>query len=145
MQRLIRLALAAFAVSLFHSAHAADLTRGGTVVAVPDGPCRNGEVLRAVASGFSHQVRHVPHLPDVAIRDFQNIGVQRYEPQSEDRPIARLYCRADAMLSDGHVRRIWYLIEEGVGFASIGDNVEFCVEGFDRWYVYNSPWCRVLR
>ena len=28
-------------------------------------------------------------------------------------------------------------------FASIGDNVEFCVSGFDRWMVYNGR-CRVL-
>ena len=35
-------------------------------------------------------------------------------------------------------------IEEGMGFASIGDNVEFCVSGFDRWMVYNGR-CRVLR
>jgi capsid protein len=46
--------------------------------------------------------------------------------------------------SDGADRDIWYLIEEGMGFASIGDNVEFCVSGFDRWYVYNGR-CRVLR
>ena len=31
-----------------------------------------------------------------------------------------------------------------MGFASIGDNVEFCVAGFDRWMVYNGR-CRVLR
>ena len=31
-----------------------------------------------------------------------------------------------------------------MGFASIGDGVEFCVSGFDRWNVYNSG-CRVLR
>jgi hypothetical protein len=31
-----------------------------------------------------------------------------------------------------------------MGFAGMGDNVEFCVSGFDRWYVYNGR-CRVLR
>ena len=64
--------------------------------------------------------------------------------RSEDRPIGRRYCGATVILSDGHDRDIWYLIEEGMGFASIGDNVEFCVSGFDRWYVYNGR-CRVLR
>ena len=31
-----------------------------------------------------------------------------------------------------------------MGFVGIGDNVEFCVSGFDRWMVYNGR-CRVLR
>ena len=57
-----------------------------------------------------------------------------------DAPIAA----RTVILSDGDARDIWYLIEEGQGYASIGDNVEFCVSGFDRWYVYNGR-CRVLR
>ena len=48
------------------------------------------------------------------------------------------------LLSDGRKRSLWYLIEYGMGLASIGDNVEFCVSGFDRWLVYNGG-CRVLR
>ena len=58
--------------------------------------------------------------------------------RSEDRPIGRTYCGATVILSDGDGRDIWYLIEEGQGYASIGNNVEFCVSGFDRWYVYNG-------
>ena len=99
----------------------------------------------AIQHRFRHQVRHVPNLPDVAIVDFQSIYEKRYLPAQEDRPIGRRYCAAKAMLSDGYSRDVWYLVEEGQGFASIGDNVEFCVAGFDRWHVYNSPWCRVLR
>ena len=41
-------------------------------------------------------------------------------------------------------REVWYLIEGHMGFVGIGENVEFCVSGFDRWYVYNGR-CRVLR
>ena len=59
-------------------------------------------------------------------------------------PIGRRYCGAKVLLSDGQDRDIWYLIEEGQGFVGIGDNVEFCVSGFDRWYVYNGR-CRILR
>jgi hypothetical protein len=36
------------------------------------------------------------------------------------------------------------LIEGRMGFAGIGENVEFCVSGFDRWLVYNGR-CRVLQ
>ena len=80
----------------------------------------------------------MPNLPNVQITDFQHIHEHRYLPAQEDRPIGRRYCGATVILSDGQGRDIWYLIEEGQGFAWIGDNVEFCVSGFDRWYVYNG-------
>lgn len=118
-------------------------------------PCANGKVLKRIENRFAYQVKHVPHLPDVAIMDFANIHEHRYEPASEDSPIARRYCGATAALSDGDHREVWYLIEEGMGFATKldgfhlanetrGSNVEFCVAGFDRWMVYNGA-CRVLR
>jgi len=65
-------------------------------------------------------------------------------PAQEDRPNYFTLCGATVTLSDGRDRSVWYLIEEGQGFASIGNNVEFCVAGFDRWLVYNGR-CRVLR
>ncbi|MCX7304710.1 MAG: hypothetical protein NTV73_10280 [Hyphomicrobiales bacterium] len=109
------------------------------------GVCSERWVLNRITSRFSYQVQHVPNLPMVAIVDFSNIHEHRYLPaQGEERPIGRRYCGATVALSDGDSRDIWYLIEEGQGFASIGDNVEFCVSGFDRWYVYNGR-CRVLR
>ncbi len=109
------------------------------------GVCGEPWVLRKITSRFRHQVRHVPHLPQVDITDFRLIHQHRYLPAlGEQRPIARRYCGATVDLSDGRSRDIWYLIESGQGFASIGDNVEFCVSGFDRWNVYNGR-CRVLR
>lgn len=108
------------------------------------GVCGQAWVLNKISSRFSYQVHHVPHLPDVSITDFQRIHQHRYLPASEEWPIGRRYCGATVSLSDGRARTIWYLIEEGQGFASIGNNVEFCVSGFDRWMVYNGR-CRVLR
>ena len=58
--------------------------------------------------------------------------------------IARRYCGGTANMSDGQQRTIWYLIEDGMGLAGMGDNVEFCISGLDRWLVYNGS-CRVLR
>ena len=115
------------------------------------GLCANASVLNRITSRFSYQVTHVPNLPQVGITDFQRIYETRYLPSDEDHPIGRTYCGATVTLSDGSYRPIWYLIEEGMGFASIGNNVEFCVSGFDRWYVYNGGYngdgrgCRVLR
>ncbi|PSJ61035.1 hypothetical protein [Kumtagia ephedrae] len=108
------------------------------------GPCADQRYLNKIASRFDYQVRHVPNLPDVAITDFRDIYERRYQPESEDWPISRRYCGATVILSDGHSRNIWYLIEGRMGFIGIGHNVEFCVSGFDRWYVYNGG-CRVLQ
>jgi hypothetical protein len=108
------------------------------------GVCGESWVLNKITSRFRHQVRHVPNLPDVAITDFRRIHQHRYLPASDNWPIGRRYCGATVALSNGHDRTIWYLIEEGQGYASVGDNVEFCVAGFDRWMVYNGR-CRILR
>ena len=106
--------------------------------------CDDGAILSRIVSKFRHQVRNVPHLPDVEIADFRKIHQHRYLPYKENRPIARRYCGATAVLSDGRKRTVWYLIEDRMGFAGVGDGVEFCVSGFDRWKVYNGR-CRVLR
>lgn len=59
------------------------------------------------------------------------------------RQIPRRYCRADGFLSNGRHRTVLYLIEGGQGFSGTGFNVEFCVNGYDRWRVYNGS-CRTL-
>jgi hypothetical protein len=107
--------------------------------------CEDPHILSTIVSRFRHQVHNVPHLPDVEILEFRKIHEHRYLPYIEDKwPIARRYCGAKVDLSDGRSRKIWYLIEDGMGFAGVGDNVEFCVSGFDRWLVYNGR-CRILR
>jgi capsid protein len=125
------------------ASYGADLI--GVYVEEDSGVCAEPRVLSKITSRFGYQVQHVPNLPDVAITDFQRIRENRYLPAlGEERPIGRRYCEATVILSDGNGREVWYLIEEGQGLASIGDNVEFCVAGFDRWNVYNSG-CRILR
>lgn len=106
--------------------------------------CSDGAVLSRIVERFRHQVTHVPNLPDVRIVDLLEVHEHRYLPFREDRPIARRYCGATALLSDGRRREMWYLIEDRMGFVGIGDGVEFCVSGFDRWNVYDGR-CRVLR
>lgn len=146
MHRFTRPVLAALlglaaAVGATPSVRAADL---GVYVEGDSSVCSENWVLGKIRHRFDYQVRHVPNLPLVAITDFHNIYLNRYLPAQEDRPIGRTYCGAQVILSDGDARKIWYLIEEGQGYAGIGDNVEFCVSGFDRWYVYNGR-CRVLQ
>ncbi len=107
--------------------------------------CSQQSVLRSVVSDFGYQVRHVPELPQVGITAMSDVRLNRYEPKTNPAEIERTYCKATAVMSDGQYRSVWYLVEEGQGFAGVGRNVEFCVEGFDRWYVYDAPSCRVLR
>lgn len=137
----IALASAATALTPPLPAGAADYIR---VYEDNGGICGHGSVLGAITRRFRHQVTHVPNLPDVDIVDFYGIYQKRYLPETESWPIARRYCGATVRLSDGRDRPIWYLIEYGQGFASLGDNVEFCVSGFDRWHVYDGN-CRVLK
>jgi capsid protein len=124
------------------AAFAADLP--GYVDNGDTGVCSEAWVLSKITHRFRYQVQHVPNLPDVAITDFRGIQQHRYLPASDNWPIGRRYCGATVALSNGLDRTIWYLIEEGQGYASVGDIVEFCVSGFDRWMVYNGR-CRVLR
>jgi len=106
--------------------------------------CADPSVLGRIQARFGYQVRHVPNLPDVRIDGFRKVHQHRYLPARDNRPIARRYCGATAALSNGRDRYVWYLIENPMGFAGHGSNVEFCVTGFDRWYVYSGR-CRVLR
>lgn len=143
MTRLARLLLAAM-LALGGGATiatAADLV----AVSVSDpGICSHDRVLNRITSRFGHQVRHVPNLPQVGIVDFYGISETRYLPQREDRPIDRRYCHATVALSDGYNRDLWYLIEKPMGFVGFGSNVEFCVAGFDRWYVHGAH-CQAIR
>lgn len=139
------LAVAATALTAAPGAQAADMIVG--VYPSDPGICGDERVLGTIASRFRHQVTNVPNLPQVGIVDFLGIRENRYEPQHERSPVERQYCQATVALSDGHQgynRDVWYLIETPMGFAGVGSNVEFCVSGFDRWYVYGGH-CRVLR
>jgi hypothetical protein len=106
--------------------------------------CDDPHILKRISSKFRHQAREVHHEPELSINAYDRVHEHRYQEERVGRPTARRYCMATATLSDGRERSVWYLIERGVGFASVGDNVEFCVSGFDKWNVYNNS-CRILR
>lgn len=136
---------------LSSAAQAADYIRSAPASAATQmvqsnnaGICQHQSVLKAISYQFEYQIRHIPELPKVSISSIGNIYQSRYEPKENPVGIARHYCGATALLSDGQSRSVWYLIEEGQGFASLGNNVEACVEGFDLWRVYDGR-CRTLR
>ena len=107
--------------------------------------CDDPHVLSWISDRFVTQAFNVHHRSDLFIRDIYGIHEHRYTPFDGDyRPIARRYCGGTANMSDGQQRTIWYLIEDGMGLAGMGDNVEICITGLDRWLVYNGS-CRILR
>ena len=114
------------------------------VPAYDDSICSEGWVLGRISRNFSHQVKNVPGLPQVEIVDYYGLRLTRHHPKRELSPVARTYCEGTVRLSDGHDRSIWFFIEDGMGFAGVGHNVEACVSGFDRWNVYNGR-CRVAQ
>ncbi|MFD1197540.1 phage portal protein [Brucella gallinifaecis] len=139
--------LAASALALTFAsmpASAADYLTSAPAAIADAGLCNQQSVLRRVVADFRYQVHHVPHLPQVGISAMSDVRLTRYEPKNNPAQIERTYCQATAVLSNGQYRPVWYMIEEGQGFAGVGNNVEFCVEGFDRWYVFDAS-CRVLR
>ncbi|MBO6719339.1 MAG: hypothetical protein JJ913_15380 [Rhizobiaceae bacterium] len=145
MKHLLSALIVAALVSLAagtHAARAADFVHG--VSAADPGACADDRVLARISQRFRHQVRNVPHLPQVEIVGYARLGQKRYLPSDSRHPIERRYCHGSVDLSNGKRHSMWYLIEEPMGFAGVGSNVEFCIAGFDRWLVYGGR-CRVLR
>jgi hypothetical protein len=140
----------AMAIPAFTPAQAADVIAPGPYAdAGPASPCAEDRNLKAIERRFRIQARKVHHQPRLAIEQITNIRENRHLAKDKTyRAVERIYCRASAHMSDGHSRKLWYLIEVGEGFAgfglAFGDNVEFCLSGLDRWNVYDG-YCRVLR
>jgi hypothetical protein len=71
-------------------------------------------------------------------------GRPSYHPYFEPGLIHREYCVADAVMTNGVPHTVFYAIEFGQGFASIGNYVNFCVLGLDPWHIYDAD-CRTVR
>jgi hypothetical protein len=80
--------------------------------------------------------------------NLQIVGFERVH-QTAFRPwashtIPRRYCRALALVSDGHKRVVDYWIGEDTGMIGASWGVEWCVVGLDRNWAYN-PACKMAR
>ncbi len=103
--------------------------------------CNNSGVLKTIDARFDHAFLN---RDVIAIDSISKVHQHRLINATERSPIARRYCGAVATMSDGRERTMWYLIEDGMGLAGIGDNVEFCVSGLDPMKAYDGR-CRVLK
>jgi hypothetical protein len=114
------------------------------VLAGPNGSvaeCSNSGVLKTIDARFDHAFLN---KDTIAIDSIDKVHQHRLEEATDRSPVARRYCGAVATMSDGRERTMWYLIEDGMGLAGIGDNVEFCVSGIDQMKAYDGR-CRVLK
>ncbi|PWW03339.1 hypothetical protein DFR52_10119 [Hoeflea marina] len=105
--------------------------------------CEAPQVLTYIQKRFVWTDQHLLKR-GLAIDAIHHPETNRVVPAGYGEPIGRLYCHATARMNDGHKREIWYLIEAGMGFAGIADNVEFCISGLDPFKVYGA-WCRSVR
>ena len=120
------------------------LLAGPALAAGPNGAvaeCGNAKVLSTIDARFDHAFLH---KDKIAIESISKIHQHRLVDATERSPIARRYCGGVATMSDGRERTLWYLIEDGMGLAGLGDNVEFCVSGLDPMKAYDGR-CRVLK
>lgn len=126
------------------AAHAADAP--AYVVGAPpaafDTPCGDAGVLGGIKGRFAYAERRTWQRGFVMDR-LENPRPSGH-PYAEPGLIKRDYCMADAVMTNGDIRTVYYAIEHGVGFAGIGRYVDFCVLGLDPWHVHDGS-CRTVR
>lgn len=110
--------------------------------------CNDPRVLKRIQKKFSwadkntwSDISHRSHT--IGIEHIRHIK-QRYKLDHTKSMITHRHCNASASLSNGKKPRIYYMIQERMGFASLSWKVEFCVANHDRWRVYGAH-CRSLR
>ena len=134
-----------FAASSVLPASAADYIRAAPAAPAYAAPsvCGDSAVLGVIDRNFDYRDAHYLHagLDIVDLRAAREVG---YRPSDETHLIGRTYCEATAVMNDHRARPVWYLIESTMGFAGIGDNVEYCVAGLDPWHVYGA-YCTSVR
>jgi hypothetical protein len=125
------------------SAQAADLPGPIAVGQVQaENPCGDAAVLERIAERFSWADAHTWHrgVSMAVLGNARDGNHPYYEPGL----IRRQYCVADAVLTNQDRRTVYYAIEYGQGFASIGNRVQFCVLGLDPWHIHDAD-CRTVR
>ena len=126
------------------AAQAADLP-GPILIKTPivtDNPCADPTVRSSIVERFAWAERNTWHRGFI-MASLAN-GRLSGHPYAEPGIIHREYCMADAAMTDGSRRTVYYAIEFGVGFASIGNYVDFCVLGLDPWRVHDAG-CRTVQ
>lgn len=144
------LALSAIAMLLASAVQAADPV--GTRIALASTPiaglpdCDDGGVLASIRDRFAYGTARVEHR-DLAIATIE--APRQTAVTTAPSPIARRWCTAGVVLTDGSRSTLWWHVDRGTGFAAPGlayvpDGLEFCVAGHDPWRVHDGE-CRTTR
>jgi hypothetical protein len=80
---------------------------------------------------------------DLKILDFENVQEVAFRPWVPG-AIPRRFCRAEAVISDGVKRKVFYSIVEDAGLIGMTYGVEWCVVGLDRERAF-SPACKMAK
>lgn len=123
---------------------AVDRAKGGLYAVPPDDPkrCEDPRVLKFIAERFAWAEHHTWHRGYVIARlDHPRL---RYNVFDGPSLIPHRHCVARALMTNGHVHKVYYDVEDEMGFASMGDKVFFCIPGLDRWRIYGAH-CSTVR
>ncbi|SEP80348.1 hypothetical protein SAMN05216548_101530 [Faunimonas pinastri] len=116
-------------------------TETTTVTAVPS-QCADTGILSRIEDHYNWSDQHTWH------RGILIAALQEPRPQvgGVDNPsmIPKERCTARAVFNNGQSRPVYYVIEKGMGYASVGRGVDFCVDGLDPWRVHDGD-CRTVR
>ncbi|MXN63390.1 cytoplasmic protein [Stappia sp. GBMRC 2046] len=103
--------------------------------------CLNASVQRAVTRRVA---RAYPGYYDGRkIANLDGVVETAYQIDNPS-PLARRYCEGHATLSDGNIHRVYFKVVERQGFVGVSWGVEACLDGLDRWRVYDG-YCRTVR
>ncbi len=138
--RLLLFALSVLVTVAIAPAHAADLR--GDPSAADVRACSDTRTLARITERFAWAERNTWQ------RGYQIAVIERprlrYTVLRGPSRIRHRHCHASALMTDGVRRTVYYTVSAGMGFASIGNGVDFCLAGLDPWRVHGAA-CRSLR
>jgi hypothetical protein len=106
--------------------------------------CNESGPLQRIQSTF-HTKEARFWQSDLRIVDIVNVREVAMRPWvGASGAIPRRFCRAEALVSDGIKRPVFYSIIEDAGLIGMTYGVEWCVVGLDRNWAYN-PRCKEAR
>jgi hypothetical protein len=92
--------------------------------------CDDARVLGRIQSKFRHAERHY-WASEAEILGFDRIREAAFRPHGLDL-IPRRYCQATALMHDRRRLTVRYAVIEEYGIIGIRDDVQFCLDGYDR-------------
>ncbi len=103
--------------------------------------CDSGSAQRAVARQISRAVTSYYDGREIKnIEDIRETGFLIRQPS----PVGKRYCNGIATLTDDTRHRIYYALVQYDGFLGLSWGVSACLDGLDKYRVYDGE-CRTVR